>query len=66
MASGKEKYNSAIAFNVSWLEFNWKSMARIESLNKSDTKNPSGIRTCNHWKIEEIPRKDLFKSHQKL
>ena len=67
MASKKEDYSTAIAFNKSWLEFYWKSMARIEKLNKlSVTKYPSRIRSCNQWRVEENPRKDLFKSHEKL
>ena len=66
MATEKD-YSSFMGFNESWLESYWKSMPRIESSNKSSvTKKPSSIRTCNHWRIEEDPRKDLFKFHWKL
>ena len=64
MASEKEDCSSAMTFHESWLESYWKFMARIESLNKSlATKKISGIRMCNHWRIEKNPRKDSFKSH---
>ena len=54
MASEKEDYFSTMAFSESWFESYWKSMARIESSNKSlVTKMSSGIRMCNHWKMEE-------------
>ena len=67
VASEKQDYSSAMVFNESWLEFYWKSMARIEYSKKlSVPPKLSGIRTCNHWRTEENPRKDLFKSHQKL
>ena len=46
MTSEKENYSSA---NESWLESYWKSMARIESSDKSSvTKKPSRIRTHIH------------------
>ena len=62
MASEKD-YSSAMAFNESF----WKSLAGIESWNKLlVTKKPSGIWTCNLWRMEENPRKHLFKSHEKL
>ena len=59
MALEKQNYSSVLAFN--------ENLDRIESLNKSSvTKKNPGIRMCNHWRMEENPKKDLFKSHQKL
>ena len=62
-----EDYNSAIAFKKSWFESYWKSMARIESSNKSSVrKKATEIRIYNHCRMGENPWKDLFKSNQKL
>ena len=45
----------------------WKSMTRIEiQINHCSPKKPSGIRTCNYWRMEKKSQKDLFKSLQKL
>ena len=49
VASEKQDYTSAMAFNKSWFESYWKSLARIESLNKFFiTKKASGIRMYYH------------------
>ena len=58
MVSEKEDYSSVRVFKESWLEFDWKSMATIESSNKSSyTKKPTGIRKYKHWRTEEITEK---------
>ena len=66
----EKDHRFSMVFNESWLESYWKSMARIVSSNKSSVakkkKKPSGIRTRNHWRKEENPRKDFFKSSKTL
>ena len=55
-----------MAFNESQLESYWKFMARIESLNKfSVIKKPSGIKMCNHWRMEEKTCLNLIKNLKK-